>query len=193
MVTMATGVASAGLSRCFNRARWWMTPLLYHSMLCHLQLKTTPARSPPHLRMLLCCLHCRKCGYDKKKQINKKASPVEMLPYDKRRTWLDWAPLMWGKCCWLQWQRGWHPVGDVSRQSNWAKRRSGSCFFIWPNCWCRMVVRKVVNNKQGMAQIEVLPHRQPACYLRHIIQAWKDPPSLLSKRPLKMDKQQGGR
>lgn len=52
MVTMATGAASAGLSRCFNGARWWMTPLLYHSMLCHLQLNTTPAHSPPHLRML---------------------------------------------------------------------------------------------------------------------------------------------
>lgn len=114
MVTMATGVASAGLSRCFNRACWWMTPLLYHSMLCHLQLHTTPALSPPHPRMLLYCLHWRKWISLKttNKQTNKKTSPVEILPYDKRNAWLQWAPGMWGKCCWPQWRRDRHPVGD---------------------------------------------------------------------------------
>lgn len=30
--------------------------------------------------------------------------------------------------------------------------------------------------QQSMAQIEVLPHRHPACYLKHISQAWKDSP-----------------
>lgn len=46
------------------------------------------------------------------KQTNKKTSPVEILPYDKRNAWLQWAPGMWGKCCWPQWRRGRHPVGD---------------------------------------------------------------------------------
>lgn len=33
---------------------WWMTPLLYHSMLCHLQLNTTVALPPPHKSLFLC-------------------------------------------------------------------------------------------------------------------------------------------
>lgn len=59
---------------------------------------------------------------------------------------LDW--------CWLQWQRGWHPVGDVSRHSNWAKRRSGSCSFVWPNRWGRMVVRKVGKRRVASAEVK---------------------------------------
>lgn len=78
-----------------------------------------------------------------------------MLPCDKRRTWLEWTPWMWGTCCWLRWQRGWHPVGDVSRHSNWAKRRSGSCSFIWLNRSSRMVVRKVGKRTEASAEVKL--------------------------------------
>lgn len=95
-----------------------------------------------------------------------------MLPYDK--TWLEWALWMWSKCCWLQWQRGWHPVGDVSRPSNWAKRRSGSCSFIWLNRWGRMVARKVEKRRVASAEVKLQQTRygpdwgappSPACML----------------------------
>lgn len=60
MVTISGGVASAGLSQCYNRTCWWMTPLLYRSMLCHLQLHAARPLSPCRVRMSLHCSRRRK-------------------------------------------------------------------------------------------------------------------------------------
>lgn len=137
LVTMATGVASAGLSRCFNGACWWMTPLLYHSMLCHLQLHAAPACSPPHPRMSSYCFHWRKWICSKNNKQTKKISPAEILPSDKRSAWLQQAAGRWGKCCWPQWRQillemaspwrwgsgaqkpGWKEVRHAALSSDW--------------------------------------------------------------------------
>ncbi len=129
------------------------------------------------------------------KTTNKKTIiSAEILPYDKRSVWLQRAAGRWGKCCWPQWCRGLHPFGDSlgvmlcpedPDHSNQAEKRSGSCSFIWLSRWSTAAVRsekrraesaEVKPPQQGMAQIEVLPHRHPARYLNHISQAWKDSP-----------------
>lgn len=80
-------------------------------------------------------------------------------------------------CCALSW---------ASRHRSQAENRSAALFLIWPNQSGRTALKKVKEERveshagktqqQSMAQIEVLPHRHPACYLKHISQAWKDSP-----------------
>lgn len=164
LVTMATGVASAGLSRCFNGACWWMTPLLYHSMLCHLQLHAALARSLPHPRMLLYCLHGRKlmCLKTTNKQIyllqkyfllirealdSSERPGDEKSVVDRSDDEADILSEMASALC-----------PEDPDHSTQAEKRSGSCSFIWLNRWSRAAMAR--SERRRVESSEVKPPQQ---------------------------------
>lgn len=73
--------------RVFNRTCWWMTPLLYPGVLCHLQLHTGSAVAAWGCCCIVWCWMKLRCYKRKSKQTNKqtsKLSPAEIrLPCDK--------------------------------------------------------------------------------------------------------------
>lgn len=105
---------------------------------------TSSCTQPLHVCLLIlgCCLIVCIEGnkYVQKQQNKQNISAIEMLPDDKR----------WGKSCWPQRWQAQHPAGDGLRvtfcpedldHGSQYERRSGSCSFIWLNCWSRAPAR----------------------------------------------------
>ena len=162
---MATGEAPAGLSRCFNGACWWMTPLLYHSMLCHLQRQTALTHSsPPEDVVLLLALRETNMNF-KKTQTNKayllwknflmirKELDYSKWPADEASN-ADHSDTRTTSC--RRWPR--HDAlswWSSTQQPGW--KRSGSCLFIWLKLWGRAAVSR---EKRRAESAELKPPQQ---------------------------------
>lgn len=171
MVTVATKVASAGLSQCCPVDGW----LHYCTTACCVTSSSTP---PPQSKDVPVHFRMRKLKWFKRWQ-NKYTSLVRTLPFDKRRV-LKKLKLRQMPTAVLYPE---HPDTE-------ARLKTGQqLFFFFFNLTesvrqngtkeserreGRIACRKT--QLQSMAQIEALPHRHPACYLKHISQAWKDSP-----------------
>lgn len=167
MVTMATKVASAGLSRCCPVDGW----LHYCTTACCVTSSSTPpiqgcSCAFPHVEI---------------EMIQKMTKQVHLScknpSFWQEKSFKEVKTEAIAECCALSW---------ASRHRSLAENRSAALFLIWPNQSGRTALKKVKEERveshavktqqQSMAQIEVLAHRHPACYLKHISQAWKDSP-----------------
>lgn len=153
---------------------WWMTPLLYHGLLCHLPLNATVMLPPPHKRMFLCVYTGRHySGSNDDKGRNYFLSKMN-ISFSQKNSLKSVKTEVFGSAAL-------YPE-DPDRES---RLKTGQQLFFNLTESVRQNSAKesekwreesLAVKLQRMAQIEVLPHRHPACCLKHISQAWKDSP-----------------